>query len=288
MSTPAGWYDAGAPGRLRWWDGAQWTEHECDAPQPVSPSAPQPAVVAAAPVQAGVAMGWYAVPGTSETRWWNGRDWTAYSIRAGRPRGDWYAVEPPGIGYAFGPLFLVLGALLLLTSRLAEIPNYSGIGIMAVGAFWLSAAVALTIVRGRPAPASAPLGFDVVQPLPGQIEGPAAGWVPVTAKISRWWSGARWGEYILEADRVRPTHGGARSYRAAMILAFVLIGLGALALIAGIVLMAADPSGAPVWLGAAALGAGIAFVVIGGVILPVIRYRKPAFVVPEHPPMRLG
>lgn len=39
MTTPAGWYDDGS-GRLRWWDGQQWTEHFRDpvaAPAPVTP-----------------------------------------------------------------------------------------------------------------------------------------------------------------------------------------------------------------------------------------------------------
>lgn len=34
MTTPAGWYDDGS-GRLRWWDGQQWTEHF--APEPTAP-----------------------------------------------------------------------------------------------------------------------------------------------------------------------------------------------------------------------------------------------------------
>lgn len=38
MSTPAGWYDDGS-GRLRWWDGQEWTEHF--APEP--PAVPEQA-----------------------------------------------------------------------------------------------------------------------------------------------------------------------------------------------------------------------------------------------------
>lgn len=40
MTTPAGWYEDGS-GRLRWWDGAGWTEHTMQAP---------PAAVTPAPV----------------------------------------------------------------------------------------------------------------------------------------------------------------------------------------------------------------------------------------------
>ena len=43
MAAAPGWYDAGVPGRLRWWDGVQWTGHEVDAVAAVQPYAGVPA-----------------------------------------------------------------------------------------------------------------------------------------------------------------------------------------------------------------------------------------------------
>jgi type II secretory pathway pseudopilin PulG len=54
-STPAGWYpDPSAPTNLRWWDGAQWSEHvqlnpQAPAPLSVPAQAPSPPVFIHAP-----------------------------------------------------------------------------------------------------------------------------------------------------------------------------------------------------------------------------------------------
>ncbi|WP_159501865.1 DUF2510 domain-containing protein [Microbacterium sp. 18062] len=42
-SAPPGWYDAGVPGQLRWWDGTAWTTHV----QPMPPASPLPPAQAA-------------------------------------------------------------------------------------------------------------------------------------------------------------------------------------------------------------------------------------------------
>lgn len=51
---PAGWYQEGVQGQLRWWDGEAWTEHYQNK---------------------GIAPGWYD-DGAGSIRWWDGRNWT--------------------------------------------------------------------------------------------------------------------------------------------------------------------------------------------------------------------
>ncbi|WP_205547878.1 DUF2510 domain-containing protein [Leucobacter sp. wl10] len=285
-SAPAGWYDAGTPGRLRWWDGSQWTAHECEAQaRPVTAETSRSAALPTQPLHdPGIPMGWYAVPGTAETRWWDGGHWTAYRIAGGTPRGSWYAVEPPGVAYAFGVIFLALGLVQASLALVSPSAVLAAVGPLLLGVFWLSAAIALSAVRGRPAPAMAAADPEAVQPLPGRAEGPGAGWVPLTPRLSRWWSGARWGEYVLESGRVRPTHGGARTFRVLKVMAAVALWGGLLVIAAGVVLLATGWLGSATWIGALVLIGGVAFAVVGAILIPVVHSRRHALLLPEQAP----
>lgn len=295
MTAPAGWYASQNPGKLRWWDGTQWTEHECDAPAQVSSATQAPRVfqapqsVHAAPVasaSSGPQPGWYPVPGVSEVRWWDGQHWAPYSIGSRGPRGNWYATEPPGIAYVFGAIFLALGLMQLLLSTMSSGMAFAGIGPLLLGAFWMSAAIALSIVRSRPAPlAGAEVLDSIVQPLPGRAEGDGAAWITLTPRLSRWWSGVRWGEYVVEANRIRPTHGGAKTFRVLKVMAWVVIAIGVIAALVGVVLLIMlPPDLLSRAIGVIVLCSGLGLAVVGAILFPIIHMRRHAMLLPEHAP----
>ncbi|GGI37214.1 hypothetical protein GCM10010988_12830 [Cnuibacter physcomitrellae] len=284
MGAAPGWYDAGTPGRLRWWDGTQWSEHERDA----AAVAPAPTPASGQGAQTGPVMGWYQ-PASGPVRWWDGQKWTGMRFRKdGRPGVDWANSEQPGAAWAFAIIFLGLAVFQFVLGTLAQSVNFSGAGTMLLAILWLSIAITSSAVRRIPAPTGAPLVTDIVRPLPGEQEGPGAGWYQVASTTSRWWTGARWSQYVQSRFGVRPTFHGPRSYRVYVWLSWGMVVFGVLLLIVGIVLMSlgagASDYGLTTVVGVVALLGGILFGVLGGVLLAFSPMQRRMLLVPAAPP----
>ena len=271
MSVPAGWYDAGAPGRQRWWDGIQWTAHERGAPV-IAPSS-----------------GWYRVPGTSDVRWWDGATWTPYRVRDGRPKPDVFAIEPAVTGIVLGIVFLVLAAMQMLFGALSRssLFPWAAVVMAAAGAVWLIGGITTNGLRRLPAPQGAPFVEAVVRPLPGDVEGPGAGWYPVTGQAGRWWTGARWSWYVGMRIGVRPGHFGPRSHLISMVAGWViaavaLVGLVLGALGIGLAVSGEEAIGA--FLGILGILFSLVFAGLALFVLLLTRARRYAMVLPEGPP----
>lgn len=268
MSAPQGWYDAGAPGQQRWWDGVQWTAHERTAP-PTTPS-----------------MGWYQVPGTTDVRWWDGVIWTPYRVRTGKPRPDVLAVEPPAMGLVLGIVFFVLAMLQLTAAVITQSPGNFALPVvlMSVAVIWILGAAHTHAVRRLPAPQSAPIVDASVQPLPGEVDGPGAGWYPVTGQASRWWTGSRWTWYLGTKFGPRPGHAGPRGYLVSMIVGWGVVAIaviGVVAAVAGSVMEQSLVTGLMIVFG---IIFALLFGGLGAFVLLLTRSRRNAMLLPTTPP----
>lgn len=265
MNAQPGWYDAGVPEREHWWDGTQWTAHERE--------------IAAARF---LPMGWYPVPGTSDVRWWDGAGWTPHHIRDGEPRPDTFAIEPPSTGLALGIAFIVLG--------LSQVTAYSLVGqvtliassaiFFVTGAIWLICGVHGTQVHKLAAPQTTPVYDASIRPLPGEADSQNAGWYPVFGQVTRWWTGTQWSSYIAHRSGVRPIYGGPRGYAIVMVVGWVLVGLGALAVLFGFAMI--GPLGIVIAIIIIAC-AGV-LVLMGGLVLLLMWMRRYMMILPPQPP----
>jgi hypothetical protein len=232
----------------------------------------------------GPPLGWYPAPG-DVLRWWDGSRWTGLRVKNGVPGSDWATAEQPAAAWAFGSIFLALAALQFLLGAMLSTVSPNGLLTLALAALWIAIAVQSQAVRRIPAPTGEAVVIDAVRPLPGEEEGPGAGWFPIAPRFSRWWTGTRWAQYTGTVHGVRPTFQGARAYRVLLIVSWILVGLGVLAVLAGIVLLVgADDSSLWAAIGVVVLVGAVLFVVLGFVMLLLTRYQRRLLLLPADPP----
>lgn len=283
MSAAPGWYDAGTPGRLRWWDGAQWTAHEADAPAavaaPALPVSPAPA--------AGPLPGWYVTP-AGPARWWDGKKWTGLRTKNGTPGTDWANAEQASVAWTLAAVFLSLGGTQLVLGSLSSGFSFVGIPTFLVAALWVAIAIQTTIVQRIPIPTTAPLTLDDFRPLPGEQEGPGAGWYPLSPTTSRWWTGTRWSQYTNAKVGIRPTFHGPRAMRTLRWTTLVILVLAAVAVIAGILLIVAGTRNPAEYMlpiiGWATLFGGVLFAALGAAVYAITKYQMRLVLLPSDPP----
>lgn len=210
----------------------------------------------------------------------------------GVPGTDWANVEQVGFAWAMGVVFLALGGTQLSLALMSPSVSFSAVPTLLLAVLWFAIAAQTTAIVRIPAPTSAPLMLDVFRPLPGEQEGAGAGWYPITASTTRWWTGTRWSQYTHARFGIRPTFHAEKTrttMRRMIIGIFVLAAAVVVAGIIGIVvgsLHGTDDLWTPIgW--TLAVG-GVVFAGAGGLIAAMMATQVRLLFPPNEPPRVAG
>ena len=237
--------------------------------------------------------GWYDVPGVQpvETRWWNGAAWSPLQLVNGAPRTD-NMVSSQGSKSmrAFAIFFVVLAVFMCAAAVWLMVLGAGGSLLINAGPMLLLALLYWTIaartrrVEQLPKPESAPRLIDSLRPMPGDAEGPGAGWYPMAApNFQRWWTGARWSEYGLEKGVPVPTFDVARTLaNARRTLGWRAI-IGLVAFVVGIALCFVPDTGV-VGIGVMLIIIGLLVAILLGALLLTLRRRTRQLAIPAEGP----
>ncbi|MGO2685184.1 MAG: hypothetical protein ACTIAA_13225, partial [Microbacterium sp.] len=227
-------------------------------------------------------MGWFPVAGTSDVRWWDGTGWTPYRLRGGTPRPDAFAIEPATTGVVLGCVFILLAISQWSTYNLSGQPFFIFVSVLFVftGIVWLIGGIQAARLKKLPRPSTVPVFAPSTRPLPGETDGPGAGWYSVTGQVSRWWTGTQWSAYVGQRLGVRPTHAGRRGYRVSMAVGWAFVGFGAVGAVVGIIMISVLGR----WEGMAVLFVAAIVLIAGAFLLPLMYTRRYTMILPSRPP----
>lgn len=225
---------------------------------------------------------WYAQG--EGLRWWDGARWTGMRVKDGRPGVDWITADRPTPLFVSSALFFVAGAIHLFLVVFNPLSLVTAALFLGLCFFWLFGALHVRRLLRIPAPTAAPVVLDILRPLPGEQEGPGAGWFPVSPTVGRWWTGTRWSQYTWTRLGIRPTFHGERSFRTLLWVEGALAAIGAVVLLAGIVILASSPDSTVAVVGGSMIAGGAVLFVMGGLLLALSPISRRPLVIPSTPP----
>lgn len=230
------------------------------------------------------APGWYFAPGSNDVRWWDGTSFRGILLINGRPKYENFTAPMPTQTLILGILFVFLAVMrgTVLNENIFDV--LSSILFACVGVLSIIMAINGFRVAKIAPPVTAPVWEPSVMPLPGQTEQGmmAPGWYPTpSARTPRWWSGARWSEYLLVQGKPLPVYDQTKRM---MILRWIAAGVF---VIGAIVFLAMGLTGEdynrPIWF----TMTGVFLAVAVGIWF-YFRHLAKIYTIPTTPPLARG